>query len=928
MKSLNAKRIAAIAASLAVGLAFAGPVSFSNIPIINNAGQPVVQIVVGSTAQPSDGVVAANIAAVIGNLAYTSTPVTATVGNTGAVTCAVTTPSCTLSNQQVYLGEKGLVVSSGSYAIKGLIGSILNNAVLNYGTISSSKTLNNTGAYSFPESPSPYSITTPSSPLTGIYSTGVIAPTTVTASLNGGGLSFSSFSKSNSSGTYFDNIVKLSNAQLPGLMNGAGPNSESEYLYLMGFPVYDQATNNFAVLDASGIYEAIFGSPISVSTSSGATNHAALTLLGQSWTIYNAIPPTVSSYPSSSQFVVGGKLQLAQSMTPLETVYVGHNITSGPFTVVLQDLSYPNSTGISNAAIAVYKNGAGPYNETEIVPGTTATLNVAGTPLYVYVSQTFPGLYAYQKWAKIQLFSNIVNMTNGKAFNNQNPGWLVGLRWSTNQSTAPTSWGNDATLQGIVLYANTSNYQTLTPGSSFDYITNPAIWKATFLGDSLGAPGSGNTNYDTLSFTTGTGSGPSGTSFYENAGTQSATAYTWDGSAITPNGAPKLEPGNETAITEPTNLFTVTSQIPTAFSVTHTSPGTQPTSSLSTLTYILDTYSLSQLATFNAPSLSTTPNSGSVLALENNGVTGNYPYTSSNPLTIEVSGYIYGVSGLQTVPFQFNSLPGSGVTLTNSSSKIFYNITNIQLPYAFPYPGVKVTLYDSANTVYDTNTVIASDSANAIALATLNYVGPALAYTVPPNNYESIAINPTVQYTGESTPQTFTLTQAATAPTSLGRYQYFTYIMPELVTPTATSATANTQIGITNASTMAASPGYWLNMTGANNNALTYYSSQGNNVKALPGFRTERGSEVAAISTTSLTYDMAKSVDTLNFLVGPANTTLGTTVKTYGPFGVGQATNIPNVTIANVTATCTFSSTSCSVKGLSNLTATPSVTSA
>ncbi|MGC8888996.1 MAG: S-layer protein, partial [Candidatus Micrarchaeia archaeon] len=76
MKSLNAKRIAAVAASLLVGLALAGSVSFSNIPIINSAGQPVVQIVVGSQAKPSDGVVAANIAAVIGNLAYTSTPVT------------------------------------------------------------------------------------------------------------------------------------------------------------------------------------------------------------------------------------------------------------------------------------------------------------------------------------------------------------------------------------------------------------------------------------------------------------------------------------------------------------------------------------------------------------------------------------------------------------------------------------------------------------------------------------------------------------------------------------------------------------------------------------------------------------------------------------------------------------------------------------
>ena len=80
MKGLYAKKIAAVAASVLMGLAFAGQgVVYNNVPIINTAGQPVVQIVVGSTAQPSDGVVAANIAAVIGSLAHTSTNITAVV---------------------------------------------------------------------------------------------------------------------------------------------------------------------------------------------------------------------------------------------------------------------------------------------------------------------------------------------------------------------------------------------------------------------------------------------------------------------------------------------------------------------------------------------------------------------------------------------------------------------------------------------------------------------------------------------------------------------------------------------------------------------------------------------------------------------------------------------------------------------------------
>lgn len=59
---------------------FAG-ISFGNIPIINSAGQPVIQIVIGSDSLPSDGVVAANIAAAIGSLAHTYSNVTCTVSH-------------------------------------------------------------------------------------------------------------------------------------------------------------------------------------------------------------------------------------------------------------------------------------------------------------------------------------------------------------------------------------------------------------------------------------------------------------------------------------------------------------------------------------------------------------------------------------------------------------------------------------------------------------------------------------------------------------------------------------------------------------------------------------------------------------------------------------------------------------------------------
>ena len=53
-----------------------GGITFENVPIINSAGQPVIQIVIGSASLPSDGIAASNIAATIGSLSHTTTAVT------------------------------------------------------------------------------------------------------------------------------------------------------------------------------------------------------------------------------------------------------------------------------------------------------------------------------------------------------------------------------------------------------------------------------------------------------------------------------------------------------------------------------------------------------------------------------------------------------------------------------------------------------------------------------------------------------------------------------------------------------------------------------------------------------------------------------------------------------------------------------------
>ena len=117
-------------------------------------------------------------------------------------------------------------------------------------------------------------------------------------------------------------------------------------------------------------------------------------------------------------------------------------------------------------------------------------------------------------------------------------------------------------------------------------------------------------------------------------------------------------------------------------------------------------------------------------------------------------------------------------------------------------------------------------------------------------------------------------------------------------------------------------------ITGTHNNVT--YSDYTGAINAKAGFVSERGSKVASITPTTLTFDMAKAVDSLQIVVGPVNSTVSSTKNKAGPYGVGQTTNLPNVTIAQVNATCAVTGTGsgCTVSGVSNLTASPNVMSA
>ncbi len=801
-----------------------------------------------------------------------STPVTAnTISAAITVNPALTANAPSISNFELDKGQNSIIGDSGatggtppySYIwlskesppiylnLGALIGSVLNAAVFSNSTKSNTKTAEtgstdaNAVYQEEPLSPGNGYLTTntPSvSPFTGV-SVDVPLSSTISATTNGGGLGSPLALQAYSNGLYYDNIVSLNSTKLPGLLYNFGNSEETETLWLIGMPVYNQNRTNFAILDANAAYQLTFGKPISVYTQKTDPyqhiNRVNITIFDVNYTISNAIPP--SGNTDSSHFLIGGNIMLTSSKGTL-------------------------------------------------------------------------------------------NLTSGNEFAD-NKNWLVALRWTSNQSSPANSLPYNGELQSIIIYGNSTSSNTLLPGKSLDIMQNYSTWNISLSGDRLGTPGSGNSNYDNLQFSTSTSTG--GTAyqnpFSSNTGPTvpvSTARWTFSSGAFTNTGAPPITFGNTTAIIEPVNLFTVTSSLPTAFTITGGTP--PPSSPSSQIQYNLDTYELQQYATVNSASINTANGGANVLVTIPANVPANY-ITNGHPLVVKIYG---DVGGTSVSPVQVEFQTGAAGTYFATVPQAFDNITNINLNYPFPNNGITVTVYDSANTATPV-----TDTGNNVKMATLSYFGPTVMYSVPQHtSYQILSDygNGNVVYNGESgAALPFTLAAASPPPsTQTGRYQYYTFTIPEITEPSTTSTDANMIIGLTNSSTVqnGPSPLYWLNQTnygGAGGSGYwVYESSQNIYVNAKPGFRTERGSDVASFATSSATYDEAKQVDTLQFLVGPASSNVTTGSKTYGPYGIGAATNIPNVTIANVSATCGGSfnatSSSCKITGLANVTGLPS----
>jgi len=214
-------------------------------------------------------------------------------------------------------------------------------------------------------------------------------------------------------------------------------------------------------------------------------------------------------------------------------------------------------------------------------------------------------------------------------------------------------------------------------------------------------------------------------------------------------------------------------------------------------------------------------------------------------------------------------------------------------------------------------------------LAYLNSTTIGVLYPITGQVYQGLSTGSVIynQQNGQPT-SNLAVAQNTSVVTTGKSHEYATFNIYENAVPGQTTPQDGLGFGIFNATSgVSTTPTYMMNFstTGTKNN-VTYTSTatSANTFNVQTGFRTERGSKVASISPDQVVFDLATAVDQLQFALTTAgsNSVVSKSTHTFGPYSIGQATNIPNVTISNVAASVSLNSASSnySITGIDNLT--------
>ena len=109
---------------------------------------------------------------------------------------------------------------------------------------------------------------------------------------------------------------------------------------------------------------------------------------------------------------------------------------------------------------------------------------MTGHLLFVNVNSTFAGLYAYQKWAKMQLYTNVYKVTGNGNRRSTRRTTRAGTQSCCGKTQPPPAERTNQ-LYGIVLYNVIPSDPDSRARASHSYRTH-LHFKLTFIGDTLG----------------------------------------------------------------------------------------------------------------------------------------------------------------------------------------------------------------------------------------------------------------------------------------------------------------------------------------------------------------------------------------------------------------------------------------------------------
>jgi hypothetical protein len=494
VKSLNVKRIAALAAGTALvgaAVATAGAITYSNTPIISNAGVPQAKVVVGSAAAASDGVVAANIAAMIGNLAWRTQAVTATVAGTSGVGCTVSggtggAGTCAISNEKVWLNVTLPGVVSGAVEFRTLINDWVDKKLENRNQSSDDD------KYNQQNDPSPLQFSQAVKKFTATdfpaLQTGSITDTYANVG----------YTEEQSlwvrAVTKYDDTLKK--------VVGFEPDMAYQMKFTQdqyGVPVATCNPDDGAIFPGYGSPRETAETDRVCSETDRTDRHRVLIkFLGEDYIISDMNPPNstvTDGSDTATGMATGGSIRLAKE-SAYGIVHVGENLSTGSYYVKLADITTPTTSAFQTfASIQVYDLNGNLLKEDKIAEGATYTWTAPdGSKIRIRVYKNNPGYYAYAKWAEMAVYSKEFELRDSQSVSDECTNWKVSLTWK-NKDPSKTSKYVDSLRQIVLLNEGNNPNVKMVEGDTQNIICSPVIWQLQYNGLTCADPG----DYDSLS---------------------------------------------------------------------------------------------------------------------------------------------------------------------------------------------------------------------------------------------------------------------------------------------------------------------------------------------------------------------------------------------------------------------------------------------